>query len=522
MSRRRAATPPGLPQPVPKLDLAPTSVFRLDPAHAEQREGQRRRYLALTLPRLAVERLRRSGPVLVWHTAGSRREVTAVAGLEGVRPGQALSDAQAIAPDAEAVEADPAADAELLQRLALWATRFSPFVAVAESALLLDVTGATHLFGGEAAVLRRAVRGLARLGLTACGVLASAPGTALALARAGLSDLLVPPGHEDRAIDGLPLWVLPVAPETVTTLSRMGLRCIGDVRRQPRAPLVRRFGTGLLQALDEIAGDLVRPLSPIRPPPDFEAARDLLEPLITREAIDTAVEQLLRTLCRKLEAAARGARRVVLRAYRVDGVVQEVAIGTGLPSRDPAHLGRLLAERLEGLEPGFGFDRLTLDAQVTEEMTGTQGRFVGGASQREELARLFDRLSQRLQVWRLAPAESHWPEREVMRVAATAEVAMPPDWPRVPRPSLLLKRPIGIRAMALLPDAPPSRLWIGRVGHRVQSAEGPERLEPEWWRDQSERPGRDYYRVELSSGVRLWVCRSGFGEAARWFVHGRL
>ena len=75
--------------------------------------------------------------------------------------------------------------------------------------------------------------------------------------------------------------------------------------------------------------------------------------------------------------------------------------------------------------------------------------------------------------------------------------------------------------MALLPDAPPSLLRIGKLGHRVRAAEGPERLEPEWWRE-GDAPARDYYRVELASGVRLWVCRLGFGAEARWFLHGRL
>jgi protein ImuB len=516
MTRRRAAHPPRLPLP------------GLGPGHevgaAARREGAApdRRHLAIALPRLAVERLGVRGPVLVWRAVAGRREVVAVGGVAGVRVGQALSDAQAVAPEAAAVEADPTADAAYLARLALWALRFSPLVAVSrEDALVLDITGAAHLFGGEAALLRRAEQGLARLGVSACGVVASAPGTALALARAGLGGV-VPPGEEARAVEGLGLSVLPVAPEVVVALSRMGLRRVGEVRRQPRGPLARRFGQALLRALDEAAGEVATPISPIRPPPDAEAAREFLEPLITREAIDAAVAALLRTLCRKLEAAGRGARRVVLRAHRVDGAVQEVAIGTGLAARDPAHLGRLLAQKLERLEPGFGFERLALAAEVTEEMAGIQAGFVGGAARGEELARLFDRLAQRVQLWRLAPAESHWPEREAVRVPATTSLVIPPGWPRAPRPLRLLRRPLEVGAMALLPDAPPSLLRIGKLGHRVRAAEGPERLEPEWWRDDPGRPGRDYYRVELASGARLWVCRSGFGAAARWFIHGRM
>ncbi|HEV7266538.1 MAG TPA: DNA polymerase Y family protein [Falsiroseomonas sp.] len=478
------------------------------------------------MPRLAVERLGARGPVLVWRGVGSRREVAAVGGVVGVRVGQALSDAQAVAPEAEAVEADPVAEAAMLGRLALWAMRFSPLVAVSGGdALVVDVTGVPHLFGGEDALLRRAVEGLARLGVTACGVVAGAPGAALALARAGVAGV-VPAGGEAAAVEGLGLSVLPVAPEVVAALSRMGLRRVGEVRRQPRGPLARRFGAALLRALDEAAGEVSAPISPIRPPPDLWAAREFLDPLVTREGLDRAVEGLLHALCRKLVEAGRGARRVVLRAHRVDGAVQEVAVGTGLASRDPAHLGRLFAERLENLEPGFGFERLMLGAEVTEEMAGTQGAylggFMGGARQTEELARLFDRLGQRVQVWRLAPAASHWPEREAVRVAATTVVEVPPGWPRAPRPLRLLRRPLEVGAMALLPDAPPSLLRLGKLGHRVRAAEGPERIEPEWWRDRPDRIGRDYYHVELASGARLWVCRSGFGAAARWFVHGRL
>jgi protein ImuB len=410
-------------------------------------------------------------------------------------------------------------------RWALWAMRFSPLVGVVgEDALVLDIGGSAHLFGGEAALLRRVVEGLAQLGVSACGVVAGAPGVALAVARAGRAGV-VPPGGEVAAVDPLGLSALPLAPGVVQALSGMGLRRVGEVRRQPRGPLARRFGQALLRAIDEAVGEVVAPISPIRPPPEFEVARDLLDPLITRVAIDAGVAGLLESLCRRLAAAGRGARRVVLRAHRVDGAVQEVAVGTGLASRDPAHLGRLFAERLERLAPGFGFDRLALGAEVTEEMAGEQAGFMGAAAgllRREELGRLFDRLSQRVEVWRLAPAASHWPEREVTRVAPTARVEVPPIWPRAPRPVRLLRRPLEVGAMALLPDAPPSLLRIGRQAHRVRAAEGPERLAPEWWRERPDRPGRDYYRVELASGARLWVCRSGFGAGARWFVHGRM
>lgn len=48
------------------------------------------------------------------------------------------------------------------------------------------------------------------------------------------------------------------------------------------------------------------------------------------------------------------------------------------------------------------------------------------------------------------------------------------------------------------------------------------RLEPEWWRDRPGRFRRDYYWVELASGARLWICRTGLPDAPRWLLHGHL
>ena len=52
-----------------------------------------------------------------------------------------------------------------------------------------------------------------------------------------------------------------------------------------------------------------------------------------------------------------------------------------------------------------------------------------------------------------------------------------------------------------------------------------ERIEPEWWHETDRRTGRDYYRVELVSGARLWIGRIDSqrpDRPPRWFLHGYL
>jgi protein ImuB len=100
----------------------------------------------------------------------------------------------------------------------------------------------------------------------------------------------------------------------------------------------------------------------------------------------------------------------------------------------------------------------------------------------------------------------------------------------MPRPLLLFDPPQGIEVIAGVPDGPPLRLrWRGAV-HEVIHAEGPERIAPEWWRQQGGHMGagaarttRDYYRIEDGRGRRLWVFRRGLYGAETtpaWYVHG--
>jgi protein ImuB len=205
--------------------------------------------------------------------------------------------------------------------------------------------------------------------------------------------------------------------------------------------------------------------------------------------------------------------------------VQEVGIGTGLPSRDPRHLLRLLESRLEELAPGFGFDRIALLADEVGPLDAAQANLVAGAAEaRDALAALLDRVTQRIPVHRLRPRASHWPERAVERAAPDDAATAPDDWTAAwaarARPLRLLRRPERLGATALLPDAPPVRLHHRGRWLDVRAAEGPERFEPEWWRDRPDRPLRDYYRVELEDGRRWWVCRAGGPGSGDWFLHG--
>lgn len=495
-----------------------------------------RRYLSLWLPYWAAEAWMRRHPsppdprpfaLLVSGPHGRMLAgLDAMAQAEGLWPGQPLTDARALVPNLRTAAHEPEATAAHLGRLADWCDRFSPAVALdGADALLLDITGCAHLFGGEQALLDQIQGQLAGQGLTARLAIADSPAAAWAWGHYGPGGVL-PEGASRQMLAALPVAALRLPPEIVTALHRVGLRRLADLLVLPRGPTSLRFGRQVLQRLDQALGVAAEPLALRRPPPRFLRRMGFAEPIGQRDSVDAALLTLLQALCADLHAAGQGARQVVLGLFRVDGARQDFTIGTSQPNRDPTHLARLFRETLDGLDPGFGIELAELAAPLTDAFTGQQvslGQKGGGG---EALAQLIDRLGQRLggrRVQALVPVASHWPDRATRPVAPLAGLATQQAWPaRPPRPLWLLPQPEAVAADApgSALQAPPGFRWRGGR-HVVAWAQGPERIAPEWWRlppddPRQAAPPRDYWQVEDAQGRRFWLFRA----QADWFVHG--
>lgn len=461
---------------------------------------------------------------------GGRRLLAAVdaaASANGLSPGMTLAQAQALVGDLAWRPADPAGERADLERLAGWAWRYTPLVAPdPPDGLWLDITGAAHLVGGEAAVLDDLRARLARAGLAARAAVADTPGAAWAAARfAPTAATVIAPGDLATALKPLPLAALRLSADLLAGLKRLGLTRIGDLLGLARAPLTRRFGPLPARRLDQALGRLPEAIVPLIP---IDAAVEHLsfgEPIATREVIAAALDCLLDRLCARLAERGEGARRLDVIFTRVDGSRQALGIGTARANRDARHLARLFAERLDQVDPGFGIEAASLCASRIETMPASAaGQLFDNRAATADIARLIDRLGNRLgmeRLYRLAPVESDLPERAVAKIPPLS----PPhgrSWnPAWPRPVRLFTPPEPVETTALLPDHPPAAFtWRGRV-HRVRQVDGPERILGEWWRDDAERELiRDYYRIEDAEGGRFWLFRLGLSNPARWFLHG--
>ena len=496
-----------------------------------------RRVVSLYLPTWPADRIRRrrgappsDEPLVTVMTEGSRRLIGAVdqaAHALSLRPGQTIAHAQAMVPGLHVVDATPEEDEASLHELARWCIGYSPIVAVnPPDGIWIDIAGTSHLFGGEEQLVTDLVGRLRSQGIKADACVADAPGTAWAVVRYG-KQVVVPSGRSIEAVEGLPIPALRLPQATVEALHRLGIERIGQLAAMPRAPIVRRVGKEVTLRLDQAFGHVVEPLNPLMPK-DLPMRRvSFAEPIGRLEDLQSVVRQLADSLCRDLEQASLGIRRLDLVFERIDRCSIAFRVGTAKATREAKHLARLFDERLQMADPGFGIEAAMLVASKVEPLSERQivtKELKENDADPVDLSRLVDRLSARLgpqRVFRIVPVESRVPERTMKRVPALAPMTGT-DWPDdLPRPARLLDPPEPMTATALLPDHPPAFFVWRRVRHKVAKADGPERISPEWWNGDREAASRDYYRVEDEHGARFWLFRDApMAQGGRWWLHG--
>lgn len=538
------------------------------------------RVLALALPELAIDAVRRAAPRLVGRPLalvttgkpGARRPAAkkrpakkgkgtqtlrvAAASVEarraGVRVGMTYAHALAVAPDLVVRDHAHADDDAALLGLLRWGmTTLSPRVAPAElhgrHALLVDATGLEPIHGDEAALLRVARAGLEALGFTSRGAIADTPLAALALAyhvpergpergpdrspdcgpeRDASS---APPGETRAALGPLPPRALPLDPAALDALARLGIDTLDGLLKLPRPGLPARLGEATLDVLDRALGLRDDPLV-ATPLPDV--VRERLETVNdeqrgTDRLVDLAfaLEVLAERVARRLDAEARGARALSLTLARDGARDVRSAFRLASPVSGARTLVRVLHRRLERQDLSVPVTSLALEVTETAPLVVQQEELFDVAAgarpaSHEDLACLLARLEGTLgprQVLRVDLVADHRPER-----AHTARPVSAPDAP----PSTVA-RPAGPRPTRLLERPAPVGVdthegdapRVLRQDHEavaLTDAVGPERIEAGFW--DGPEAGRDYWVVAAEDGRAWWVFKElGTGG---WFLHG--
>jgi protein ImuB len=470
----------------------------------------------------------REVPFVIALKDRGRLVITASNGLaesEGIMPGMVAADAKALIPSLEIIDDIPGKGDKLLKGLGEWCIRYTPVIALdSPDGLILDISGCAHLWGGENAYLKEIVIRLRSKGYDVRAAMADTIGSAWAVSRFGKIKPIIEGNGQAEALLSLPAAALRLEPQVLERLQKLGLRTIGSFITMPRSVLRRRFGQTILQRLDQALGNENEPIQSLLPLEPYQERLPSLEPIRTVTGIEIAIQRLLEILCKRLQQEGKGIRTAVFKGYRIDGKIVQMEIGTNLASHNINHLFKLFELKISTLEPALGIELFILEAPRVEDIPPQQEALWANKPGLEDttLAELLDRLAGRIgagNIHRYLPDEHYWPERSI-KVSSSIKDKPSIRWRRdKPRPVQLLNRPERIEVTAPIPDYPPMLFRYKGEIHQIKKADGPERIEREWWLDKGAH--RDYYQVEDENGKRYWLFRSGHYDAANeWFIHG--
>lgn len=466
-------------------------------------------WACILLPQLALDSVLRGrddaqAPLVLLSGPAQRRVLQAVnpaAHALGLRAGQALSTAQALASSFTCVEHDPEAVEQLQQLLAAWAYRFSSQVSLHyPRTLLLEVESSLGLFGPWPKFEARLREELSALGLRHRIVLASNPVAARMLANAHDGLALNDTDATGEALAQMPIERIGLPVEAATAFSRMGLRDLGQVLVLPRETLARRFTAAVQLHLDQLLGLRPMALACYVPPDRFDARLELNFDVESHQALLFPLRRLIADLAAFLASRDGGVQRFTLYLEHAQALETPVVVGLLAAEREAGMLFELARGRLEPLSLPAPVRSLRLLAEDLPAFVPQPGQLFNARPQQQQgWEQLRERLRARLGDDSVRPIQAfadHRPEHAWHAGTAplVAQAAAAP-----PRPGWLLAQPQALPLQGLR--------WLA----------GPERIESGWWDGGDVR--RDYYLIETPSGQRGWAYR-GVGETGPLWLQG--
>ncbi len=463
----------------------------------------------------------------------------------GVKRGMTVTLAESLcARNPLVISSQPEQEASLLYRLARWALKFSPLVAIDTElseairskslhtlsplhyCFSIDLTGTERIHGSEISIISRLARALSSRNVTARYAITPSPGASWAHAHfGGESPVIIEDSPNSTAVLEQSLYSLPIESLRLTTADSLSLRSLGIIKvgellKIPLSKLGLRFPDaqgprGILTRLRQALGTQHEALCFIHAKTVLSAKKTFDIPASSHEAIGFVILELLKEVFERLAFERKNTRALILELHTrsIDRTVSTIRKELTLchATRDLIHAKSVIAPIIESIRNVEGVvfisvtARLTTTAQFCQkplpQLAHGQGATLDkGETDDASVGELLNHLVARCgkeRVVRVLRHDSYLPEKSfsyqsvashsVSRAAAPpatvpgATVPKTTSGASLNRPSYLFDTPEPVSAIAMLPDKPPSQLLWNGERLRVAAAEGPERISLEWW-----------------------------------------
>jgi len=436
----------------------------------------------------------------------------------GIRAGQAVAAAKALAGSLRVIDRDPAAERETLERIAGWASQFTPMVSIDAQGIAMEVESSLRLFHGHAKLTAAVSRGIRELGFSAMLGVAPTPLAARLFARAevegrAVRGCLALQDLPERVAD-LPLFLMDWPDKTLARLTDLGIVRLRDILALPHEGIAKRFGPEIVLSLERLTGRVADPREPYAAPARF---RSRLELPAEAEGVEALLFPLKRLLT-ELEGCSRGrgagVQRLVLRLEHGRKSHTRLALEFASPEREADFILAIAREKLGRLTLPAATNAIGLRADALLPYVPRLSAWLPGAREQAiEGERLVERLSARLgadRVFGIALADDHRPEKDWkqchFREGGKPARANAASF-RGRRPTWLLPRPHRLVTEDGLP----------MLQGTLDLTAGPERIEAGWWDGEEVR--RDYYVATNARGESYWIYRE-HRDLSAWYLHG--
>lgn len=477
-------------------------------------------WLALHFPYLPLEILGPSDsqePRVVCESKGRRSVVRVADDLAqqaGVRPGLELNMAYAMVPTLEVYERTPAKERDALQRLAIHAGVFTPTVCIdGDGTLLLEISGSRRLYGGLNRLLTDLRHRMQSLGYRFRTAVMPTPASASLIANTGEATCVTHLSQIVSHIGWVPITQLDIPTKHHSLLTGMGVRCVRDLLRLPRADLARRFSPDLILTLDRLVGREPDPRRVFVPPVGFTDSFDLPWETTSHEQLLPPVRELLERLQNHLTQRQGGVMRVDWLLCHIQERATKIPVRMTIPRRQASLLFELTRTAFDRTQLPCPVSRLVIQAPPAERISAVNLSCI--PSDQSHSARyhpddLPDLLGNRLgsaAVRGIRLQADHRPERAWLPCApGQGGTGDAQGLIRGRRPVWLLRKPKPLQC---------------QMGHPCMQGilllhQESERLVSGWW--DGHPMARDYFRAQRSDGTWLWIFRDL--KTQRWYLHG--
>lgn len=489
-------------------------------------------WLCLRLPRLPLECLPPSSDEAALAVVEGERVIMTSAEAQrcGVTTGQSSQTARSLCSHLHCVERDPAREQTQLQRIALWAYRFSGTVyLVSPNAVVMELASSLRLFRNLARLYRRLIRAFRQRQLTVYSAVAATPLAAewLSLSNPPIATLVNAQGElqqqaVSRALAALPLTLLPFSANTQEMLHNLGLNTLGQLQALPLDSLNQRLGPSLGRDLQRLQGQRPDPRSPFAPAPTFSAQRQFEGGLSSTEQLRFPAAALLDELKLYLQCRQCLNRDLHWHFEFLDGGRDTVSLQLSHRHFNRADALMLTMLRFDSLVLPSAVETLSLSCEDFLPLQAPpRGLFDSAATrQQDRLPALLDKLQLRLgkeAITQYRDVDAQLPELGWQAIPPCRQALLQTPPPQASSPASA-QRHAPLHRPAWLLDPPQA---IYRHGQQLywrgslQLLQGPERLDSHWWQ---QRQARDYYIARHQDGRLCWLYRDGVSRA--WYLHG--